>query len=170
MGVSEQAGRANNPSIRTTVSHVDDLKELMDEKVGRIRDVMNERDEKYRNRFIAIEEKTALALSASEKATNKADASTEKRFESVNEFRGQLKDQTNTLIPRQEADAKIGSVDAKVEEVKKEMAEFRAYRAGQAAREFEHGQNILTRQFDLRTMLALAALLISLYAAYFKPH
>ena len=40
-------------------------------------------------------------------AVNKADAATEKRFESVNEFRGTLSDQQRTFLPRAEYEAGI---------------------------------------------------------------
>lgn len=50
-------------------------------------------------------EKVALALAASDKAVSKAEVTTEKRFESVNEFRGQLDDQAKTFISRVEFNA-----------------------------------------------------------------
>lgn len=42
------------------------------------------------------------ALQAAKEAVIKAETATEKRFESVNEFRAQLADQSNTLMPRAE--------------------------------------------------------------------
>lgn len=42
------------------------------------------------------------ALLAAKEAVLKAEIATEKRFESVNEFRAQLADQSNTLMPRAE--------------------------------------------------------------------
>ena len=50
-------------------------------------------------------EKAALALSAADKAISKADHATEKRFESVNEFRQTLSDQTKSFISRIEFEA-----------------------------------------------------------------
>lgn len=45
------------------------------------------------------------ALASAEKAITKADIATEKRFESVNEFRATLADQQNTFLSRPEYDA-----------------------------------------------------------------
>lgn len=45
------------------------------------------------------------ALASAEKAVNKAEAAAEKRFEMMNEFRGQLSDQATTFVTRVEADA-----------------------------------------------------------------
>jgi hypothetical protein len=52
------------------------------------------------------------ALASAEKAVSKAEQATERRFEAVNEFRGQLADQTGTFLPRTEyGAAHAGLVD-----------------------------------------------------------
>lgn len=48
-----------------------------------------------------------MQLSASDKAVLKAEAATERRFESVNEFRAALADQQRVAIPRSEFDVQI---------------------------------------------------------------
>lgn len=90
-----------------------------------VNSVLNERDRRYEQRFIAQEQavklaldrvdkefhehlaqvraETHAALDAADKAIAKAEAATEKRFESVNEFRAQLSDQTRTFMPRAES-------------------------------------------------------------------
>jgi len=50
-------------------------------------------------------EKSVIALAASDKAILKAEVAVEKRFESVNEFRQTLSDQTKSFISRVEFDA-----------------------------------------------------------------
>lgn len=87
--------------------------------------VLVEHDKRYEQRFAAQENATALALSrvdkefhehlqqvrtetksaldAAEKAITKAEAATDKRFDSVNEFRAQLTDQTARFMPRVES-------------------------------------------------------------------
>jgi hypothetical protein len=50
-------------------------------------------------------ERAALALAAADKAIAKGEVATEKRFESVNEFRQTLSDQTKTFISRVEFEA-----------------------------------------------------------------
>jgi formate-dependent nitrite reductase cytochrome c552 subunit len=64
-------------------------------------------------RFEAQEKAVAAALAAAKEAVAKAEAAAEKRFDSVNEFRAQLKDQTGTFIPRTEATALLKSIDEK---------------------------------------------------------
>lgn len=89
------------------------------EKIANLRTLMDERDRRYEERFKAMDEKTGLALTSSEKAVAKAETATEKRFDAVNEFRGQLKDQAATLMPRAEADSKFLSMTKEIEELKK---------------------------------------------------
>jgi hypothetical protein len=79
-----------------------------------LRELIESNDRRYEERFIAqergmkdalaaAEKQAALAMAAAEKAVSKAEIASEKRFDSVNEFRGQLKDQTATFITRAEA-------------------------------------------------------------------
>ncbi|WP_204011111.1 hypothetical protein [Virgisporangium aurantiacum] len=50
-------------------------------------------------------ERVARALAAADKAVSKAETATEKRFESVDEFRQRLSDQTRSLVSKVEFDA-----------------------------------------------------------------
>lgn len=75
---------------------VDTLKEHFDQ---RFRD-----QEKAVAAAVAASDKaTSVAMTAEQRAVAKAEASTEKRFESVNEFRQTLTDQAATFMPRAEA-------------------------------------------------------------------
>jgi hypothetical protein len=80
------------------------------------RDLISAGDRRYQDRFelqerwmreaiSAQEEKAKVALAAAEKAVAKAETSSEARFASMNEFRGQLKDQTSTFVTRVEIEA-----------------------------------------------------------------
>lgn len=60
-------------------------------------------------------DKVALALAASDKAVSKAEVANEKRFESVNEFRKTLSDQSHTFIARTEASAAITALADRVD-------------------------------------------------------
>jgi len=55
-------------------------------------------------------------LDAADRAVMKAEAAADKRFESVNEFREQLREQAATLMPRAEAEARIASIDRALDE------------------------------------------------------
>lgn len=92
--------------------------DVLETKLVAQREIMDERDRRYEERFKAMDEKTGLALTSSEKAVAKAETATEKRFDAVNEFRGQLKDQAATLLQRTEAEAKFHAIEEKIESLK----------------------------------------------------
>jgi small-conductance mechanosensitive channel len=68
--------------------------------------------------FGAADKAVQAALLAAEKAVVKAENASEKRFENVNEFRGQLADIQGTLISRVEADARFNDLGRQVSEIK----------------------------------------------------
>ena len=120
----------------------------MPESLSHLKEIMDERDRRYEDRFKAMDEKTSLALNASEKAVSKAEMATEKRFDSVNEFRAQLKDQAATLMPREETFTKFNAIEEKIEDLK---------RAG-----------VQKNQFDLRTILTIISMLVAFTALFIK--
>jgi hypothetical protein len=95
-------GRTHEPSLRELTAELDGLRDVIFEKIGAARVVMDERDKRYEERFTAMNEKTQSAIAASEKAVTKAEVSTEKRFDSVNEFRKTLADQATEFLTRRE--------------------------------------------------------------------
>jgi hypothetical protein len=116
----------------------------VNEELAALQRLMDERDRRYEERFVAMDEKTSLALAASEKAVVKAEMATEKRFDSVNEFRDTLRDQASQLLPRAEADSKFAAVNEKFEDIKK--------------------SGMAQRNWGVGTALAILALLISIAA------
>ena len=68
-------------------------------------------------RFTDNQKAVDAALVAQEKAIIKAETATEKRFESVNEFRQTLTDQTNTFMPRAESETRMQALAEKVNEL-----------------------------------------------------
>lgn len=76
--------------------------------------------------LLAAKEAVATALAAAEKAVNaalissaqavqKAELASDKRFESVNEFRGTLSDQQRMLMPRSEVEVLVKSLQDKID-------------------------------------------------------
>jgi hypothetical protein len=59
--------------------------------------ILRDRDLRYDQRFVAQQEGIRTALLAAEKAVTKAETATERRFDSVNEFRAQLTEQAATF-------------------------------------------------------------------------
>lgn len=57
----------------------------------------------------------AVAMSASEKAREKAELAADKRFDAVNEFRGQLADQQITFVRKSEVDIRFVALEEKLD-------------------------------------------------------
>jgi hypothetical protein len=128
----------------------DDRVDVLRAEFAAFKELMEERDRRHEARFDSTDEKTSLALNASEKAVSKAEMATEKRFDSVNEFRAQLKDQASTLMPREEAAARFMAIEEKIEDLKK--------------------TGLQKSQFDLRTVLTIISMLVAFAALFIKTH
>lgn len=93
--------------------------EIRDRQIGDLRDMLQERyatqTKALDAAFAAAEKSVATALDSAEKAVVKAETAAEKRFEAVNEFRGQLADQAATFIGRNEAEARILALAEKLD-------------------------------------------------------
>lgn len=66
-------------------------------------------------RFTDQDKAVQAALLAAKEAVIKAETATEKRFEATNEFRGQLADQTATLLPRAEYTSNHKALEDKID-------------------------------------------------------
>jgi hypothetical protein len=84
--------------------------EVLAEKLASIRQVMDERDRRYEDRFTAMDEKTSLALNSSEKAVTKAEVAQEKRFDNTNEWRAAMQDRDRNQMPRVEIENRFDAL------------------------------------------------------------
>ncbi len=85
-----------------------DLKESVSQR-------FEDSDKAVQAALVSAEKAVTAALTAAKEAVNKAEIATEKRFESVNEFRGQLADQTANLMPRTEYSAQHKAMEDKIQ-------------------------------------------------------
>jgi hypothetical protein len=89
----------------------DTLREYVQRQLDDMRRMLDDRYETQTKAveaaFGAADRAVQAALQAAEKAVNKAETAADKRFEAVNEFRGQLADQAATFLSRTEADVRI---------------------------------------------------------------
>jgi hypothetical protein len=70
-----------------------------------------------RTEIAASKDAATLALTAVDRAVQKAEAAAEKRFESVNEFRNTLADQQRTLMPRAETEIRFDALQKRLEAI-----------------------------------------------------
>jgi len=111
---------------------IDYLLAVIGEKHEHTRTLIAGNDRRYEERFAASQKALELglagqkseitaALVAADRAVLKAETATEKRFESVNEFRGTLDNQQRTLIPRSEVDVMVRGLTEKIADITKRL-------------------------------------------------
>ncbi len=99
----------------TTNTHAEDaLLRLEDRFDAKVRDALAAAEKLRLAQLAAIEERirgvelvAKMSQESASLAVKKAEAATERRFEAVNEFRGQLADQTRTFLPRETFDTTL---------------------------------------------------------------
>ena len=95
---------------------------------GELMVLIQSNDLRYQQRFetqeanlitaiTAQEKAVAAALQAAKEAVTKAEIAAEKRFDAVNEFRGQLSDQARTFMPRSESELQINALNEKIDNI-----------------------------------------------------
>ena len=98
-------------------------------------------DRRYEQRFndsqtavdaalVSVDSARVAALLAVKEAVQKQETASEKRFESVNEFRATLADQQRMLMPRIEAEQRIQALEKQLEILRTGFVERRAQGAG----------------------------------------
>jgi hypothetical protein len=98
------------------------LQRLIDEREARTKERFQALKESTENGMNSAKEAITAAMDASDKAVNKSEVATEKRFESVNEFRKSLSDQTANQLTRAEYQIAHQSILDKIDMCEKRMS------------------------------------------------
>jgi hypothetical protein len=91
------------------------FREYVGQRLEDVHHSLAEMDLRYQQRFDAQEKAMAAALMAADRAVLKAETASEKRFESVNEFRAVLTAQSATLATKSEVEAAIKGLIDKID-------------------------------------------------------
>jgi hypothetical protein len=84
-------------------------------------ELLAERDRRYHELFALHSLSQDASMTAARDAVTKAETATERRFESVNEFRSQLSDQARTFLPRPEYETRHESLISRIVEMERRM-------------------------------------------------
>lgn len=95
---------SSKPALEALYVEVKRLGDLSAAEKDRVNGLFNAQETAVNAALVAQEKAVAAALAASEKAVNKAEAAQGNVNETQNEFRGSLKDQATTQMPRAEAE------------------------------------------------------------------
>ena len=92
------------------------------------------RDNLYKERYDTQEKAMNAALAAAKEAVAKAEVAAEKRFDAVNEFRGQLNDQALTFMPRSEGEIRINQNSEKIDSLANRLNQMEGHSSGTSER------------------------------------
>jgi hypothetical protein len=97
---------------------IDTLAVKVSEQISSNDKASEKRFEVMAERTVSLQHEMEASFLSSDRAVEKANIATDKRFDAVNEFRTQLSDITGTMITRNEADAQFSSFDARIADIK----------------------------------------------------
>lgn len=123
------------------------------------RELFDERGRRYDERTVAQDKAVSIALAASDHAMAKADQASEKRFDSVNEFRAALGDQASALMPRSEYTVQHNSLIER-------MNAYDARQAEASARIAKNEERSIGKQQGLSSLGAVILGVIAAIAAF----
>lgn len=109
--------RAVQQQYATLQARLDGMAELSNERLTALVARITTADTASILRISAMQRETGLIQEASQEAIKKAEASAEKRFASVNEFRAQLASQAASFMPREVADAQFVEIRRAIAEL-----------------------------------------------------
>jgi hypothetical protein len=155
------SNRTHEPSLRELTIDLDGVKELFSEKVAGLQKLADERDRRYEERFSSITTQTNSALQSSKEAVTKAENATEKRFDTVNEFRGTLSDQAASLLPRAEASTKFQAYDDRLGEMKDAIDKLRDNQNTSSGKEIAGDRSRAQSDWGIGLVVAIGVALLS---------
>jgi hypothetical protein len=134
--------RTHEPNLQEITADLDGLRELILAKFDSSDKLANERNIRYEAMFQSAKDAVASALVAakdltsavavsSEKAIVKSDASTSANEARSSELRAQLNNQATLFLPRTEGDAKIKSIDDKMDMFRKDFENYKETQASE---------------------------------------
>jgi len=112
--------------------------------------------------FIQQKERVDMALAASDKAITKAEQTTEKRFEGVNEFRAALSDQAQLMLTRTEYQASQQTMNARIAMTAEALTKLEARLVGKHEGVGGIGSIVIGVAVALSSLVSVAALIITL--------
>ncbi len=108
------ASRSTDPAAGTSTATDVSLREYLNAQIRGV-EMLSEQ------RFQSMKEQVAAAFDSSQRAIDKADEATEKRFEGVNEFRAALSDQATRFVTNDQLSALADKLQASIERNREDL-------------------------------------------------
>jgi len=131
------------------------LREYLEQKIDDL-------EKRVFQKFESQREAMITTFAASERAIAKSEEAQKAYNERSNEFRGQLGDQARMLMPRAEAETRFAALDAKNDDIKKEIIALREYRSESSGKELASDRDSATGRWGIGILVAVGLSLLSL--------
>jgi hypothetical protein len=86
-----------------------------------LKKLVDERDKRYEQRFTDQEKSVSVAMSAAEKASNKAEQLTKERLATHNDLQAKMEEQTRNFVTRESVDERFESFDKSLVNMKERL-------------------------------------------------
>ena len=117
MKIETNGNRTHEPSLRELTVDLDGVKELLLDKVENLKDIINERDKLYKERY-----------ESQEKAIGKAEESQKVYNQGHNDLTRKMEMQYSVMVPQAEAQLKWSAIDKAIDENRLQIADSRSDR------------------------------------------
>jgi hypothetical protein len=123
---NKDLGIVSEQHSRDIISIREYFEALLKEQQARVNERFEIQEKAVQTALLGQEKAVSAAIIAADRAVTKAETATEKRFESVNEFRSTLADQASMLMPKSEAEIRFKSVEIKFDDLSKQLTDLRS--------------------------------------------
>ena len=151
-----------HPSLREFVERIiEERDRLYDARIKAL-------DTYFSSRLTAMDKATQAAFASSEKAISKAEQAQADYNVRSNEFRGQLDDQAKTLMPRSEMVAILKGYDSRLDKLDNNISSLRESRSSGEGSNIARSEHRIQTNWNVGTLIALVLGLVSLMVAFLR--
>jgi hypothetical protein len=150
----------------------EDIRTLFGQQILDLRTLLNERYDTQTKAldaaFKAAEQAVQTALVSAEKAVGKAETAADKRFESVNEFRQQLADQTATFPTRIEVSTRMDGISADLARAQTQLTQAEQRISNMEVRSGSVDQHRTNQRLDNGQIVAYVIAIVAILSLVFS--
>ncbi len=144
--------------LRNDERHKTAMKEVLERRTDlrtEILELIKDKSDYFEAAITAVKDSLSQSVNANKEAVIKAETASEKRSDSVNEFRNTLKDQQSSLLPRGEAQTIFQSFNKQIDAIIKDVSDLRDSRNVISGQSQANDGNQQRQEWTVGVVLAL---------------